>query len=362
MTSEFRLGRGKIGSYLSSLMGGLALGAVVCFHFPQYLTTPEFREIYPVQTLRVLINVFIAASVGLALLGIVLGYRGRAPLLGFTFSLGASLLGAGSVEYQIPVVQKQLISFDWFLLDLLILSFIFVPLERIFALKKNQLIFREQWRLDLLYFFINHFLLQVLLVVTFIVVEKPIESIRDWAQPLNISTLNPIFQFALIVLAVDFVQYWVHRAFHRFPILWRIHAIHHSSKVMDWLAGSRLHLLDIIVTRAALLIPLHSLGFSITSLQSYLVFAAFQTVYIHSNTRLEWKGLRWVLTTPAFHHWHHSSENNAIDKNFSVHLPLYDCLFGTLYFPKGQWPNRFGLAHEELPTDYAKQFFYFLNK
>lgn len=50
-----------------------------------------------------------------------------------------------------------------------------------------------------------------------------------------------------MVLVADFTQYWVHRTFHTVPWLWRFHAIHHSAEEMDWLAGSRLHLVDVIV-------------------------------------------------------------------------------------------------------------------
>ncbi len=62
--------------------------------------------------------------------------------------------------------------------------------------------------------------------------------------------------------AADLVQYGVHRAFHRVPALWRFHAIHHSIREMDWLAGSRLHFVDVVVTRALVVLPAFTLGFS----------------------------------------------------------------------------------------------------
>ena len=49
-----------------------------------------------------------------------------------------------------------------------------------------------------------------------------------------------------IMLLTDFVQYWFHRAFHRVPFLWGFHAVHHSAKAMDWLAGSRMHFFEIV--------------------------------------------------------------------------------------------------------------------
>ena len=60
----------------------------------------------------------------------------------------------------------------------------------------------------------------------------------------------------------DFTQYWVHRTFHAVPALWRFHAVHHSAEQMDWLAGSRLHLVDIAVTRGLTYVPIYVLGFA----------------------------------------------------------------------------------------------------
>jgi len=64
-----------------------------------------------------------------------------------------------------------------------------------------------------------------------------------------LSSLPVIVQALLCVFAADFAQYWVHRAFHQVPTLWRFHAVHHSAESMDWLAGSRLHFVDAVLTR-----------------------------------------------------------------------------------------------------------------
>jgi lathosterol oxidase len=73
-------------------------------------------------------------------------------------------------------------------------------------------------------------------------------------------------QFALAVLVADLAQYAVHRAFHAVPLLWRFHKVHHSVEVMDWLAGSRLHLVDVIATRGLVLLALLVAGFAQSAL------------------------------------------------------------------------------------------------
>ena len=65
--------------------------------------------------------------------------------------------------------------------------------------------------------------------------------------------------------------------------------------------------------------------------------------------------LRYLLVTPQYHHWHHSGDPETYGKNFAVHLPVIDMMFGTHYLPKGEWPSSYGLD-DEFPTDYVDQF------
>ena len=66
--------------------------------------------------------------------------------------------------------------------------------------------------------------------------------------------------------------------------------------------------------------------------------------------------LRWVMATPQFHHWHHGAEPEAVDKNFAVHLPLLDRMFGTCHLPGDRWPASYGLAAgKAVPPGYVRQ-------
>ena len=168
-----------------------------------------------------------------------------------------------------------------------------------------------------------------------------------------------IAQFVAILVLTDLTQYWIHRAFHALPALWRFHQIHHSAESMDWLAGSRLHLVDVAVTRGLTYVPIYVLGFSEAPLFAYVAFVSIQATFIHANVRFKFGPLAWVVATPQFHHWHHGAEAEAIDKNFAVHLPVIDWLFGTFHLPKGRWPASYGLAHgQPIPEGYVRQFVY----
>jgi hypothetical protein len=97
---------------------------------------------------------------------------------------------------------------------------------------------------------------------------------------------------------------------------------------MDWLAGSRMHPVDVVLTRSVSFLPVFLLGFAPAALYAYLAFVSFHAVFIHANVRWRWRGLRWLMSTPEYHHWQHASDEEGVDKNFASFLPLWDLLFG----------------------------------
>jgi lathosterol oxidase len=124
---------------------------------------------------------------------------------------------------------------------------------------------------------------------------------------------------------------------------------------MDWLAGSRLHLFDIVVTRGISFVPLYVLGFAPGAVYAYLVFVSFHPVFIHANVRFRFRALDWILVTPRFHHWHHAAHVEAVNRNFAVHLPMIDRIFGTAYLPDGRWPDVYGITGKPVPEGYLSQ-------
>jgi sterol desaturase/sphingolipid hydroxylase (fatty acid hydroxylase superfamily) len=76
---------------------------------------------------------------------------------------------------------------------------------------------------------------------------------------------------------------------------------------------------------------------------------------IHANLRINFGPFRWFWASPEFHRWHHSTDLEARDKNFSAHLPLFDILFGTFYMPRGKTPSEYGLE-QPVPATYVAQF------
>jgi sterol desaturase/sphingolipid hydroxylase (fatty acid hydroxylase superfamily) len=351
-----RFGSGWISGMLSVTFSGLGYGGVLCLLFPGLLTTPDARPLYPLGLVRALIHAFLVAGFGLGALSVLLRrHAPRAGLAGMGLALAAALVGGAGAPIGAMHATPAYLGLDWFLLNLLLLALVFVPLERVAPLRAAQPIFRAGWQTDLGYFAVSHLAVQVLAFLTLApAVVIFAWAVRPWlqtavaAQPLGL-------QLVEILVVADLAQYAVHRTFHRLPWLWRVHRIHHSAEAMDWLAGSRLHLVDIVLTRGLSFVPLYLLGFAAPAVYAYLVFVSFHAVFIHANVRVRWRAIEWLLVTPRFHHWHHAREAAAVDRNFAVHLPIIDRVLGTAYLPPERWPSAYGTDGPPVPAGWLRQ-------
>lgn len=355
-TEPTSFGHGFLSGFLSALLGLGALGVVLALRYPAVFGFDRLAPLHDASLLRAALHVALVAAFLLGSISAVLRTNKTLAVVGIGATLVAALLGGSHVaDGQAASGAGPRIAVDFFVLNLLLYSAIFVPIERLYPLHGEQPIFRRHWLLDLTYFFVNTVLVEVLTLFTL----TPALVLFGWARvPLITETIGAwpvVAQVPLMVLVADFTQYWVHRAFHVVPALWRFHAIHHSAEAMDWLAGSRLHLVDVLVTRGLTYVPIFVLGFSESALLVYVFLVAAQATFIHANVRLETRPLQRVLATPAFHHWHHAAEAEAVDVNFAVHTPIWDLLFGTFHLP-ARWPSRYGLLHgDDVSTSYVGQ-------
>jgi lathosterol oxidase len=349
-------GSGFASGLLSAVLGLAGLGAVLALRFPGVLSAAELRPVYDLPYLRPAMHLALVAALLLGTVSFYLRSNKTLAVTGLSSMLVAALLGGSSAPPGGRVGEGSWLGVDFFVLNLALYSAVFVPLERFFALRPDQHVFRREWVVDLTYFFVNALLIEVLTLLTL----QPAALLFSWARlaPVMsaVGSLPILVQVAAILLVADFTQYWVHRTFHRVPLLWRFHAIHHSAEQMDWLAGSRLHLVDAVVTRGLTYVPIFVFGFSQEALIPYVFIVAAQATFIHANVRWEFRSLRPFIATPAFHHWHHSAEREAIDRNFAVHTPVWDRLFGTYFLPD-RWPAGYGLyGGRDVPSRWITQF------
>ncbi|PTX97575.1 sterol desaturase family protein [Verrucomicrobia bacterium LW23] len=233
----------------------------------------------------------------------------------------------------------------------LILTVVFWPLERMFPARPGQPYFRAEWLVDTTFFF-GQYLVWSSLVLTFLYYAQdavnalPSLGIQAWAHGL------PWWVQACIVLVLsDLGVYWGHRLQHRYDVLWRFHAVHHTSEHLDWLAAHREHPVDSIYTTLNANLPAFLLGFPLETLAGLVAFRGMWAIYIHSNVRLPIGPLRVLIGAPELHHWHH--DRHRINGNYANLCPVLDVLFGTYRCPPHE-PEAFGIA-EPFPRTYLGQ-------
>jgi sterol desaturase/sphingolipid hydroxylase (fatty acid hydroxylase superfamily) len=232
---------------------------------------------------------------------------------------------------------------------LLLIMVVFVPLERLFAVHPQK-VFRKSFPMDMGYYLINNFLPKVLLVVPMACIAWAMrfvvpQSVHTWVAGMSLWTR---LAAALVVGEIGF--YWGHRWTHEIPLLWRFHSIHHSAEEIDWLVNTRAHPFDMVFVRICGFIPMYALGLAQPAAGMkldvvpllVLLTGTMWGFFIHANVRWRFGPLAMLISTPAFHHWHHTNDEH-IDKNYASMLPVMDLLFGTWYLPKKQWPSKYGI-------------------
>jgi sterol desaturase/sphingolipid hydroxylase (fatty acid hydroxylase superfamily) len=202
---------------------------------------------------------------------------------------------------------------------------------------------------------VNHFIIGLALLTVNFLIHRIFGWVVIPALQVIVQSIPFFPQLLLCILAADLAQYWTHRAYHEVPFLWRFHAVHHSAKTMDWLAGSRMHMLELIATRVAVLGSLYVLGFEKSVMDVYIIVVGFQAVFNHANVHINWGPLKYLIVTPDFHHWHHSSEDVAIDKNYAAHFAFIDRLFGTAIKGQTGFPQHYGVVGDYMPPGFMMQ-------
>jgi sterol desaturase/sphingolipid hydroxylase (fatty acid hydroxylase superfamily) len=233
---------------------------------------------------------------------------------------------------------------------LVLLMAFFIPIERLFSQHKQKIL-RNEFFIDLAYYFINSLLPKLLLVIPISLLAYFLHSFLQSDFYIWMANM-PVKRRLLLTLVVgEFGTYWGHRWSHEVPFLWRFHSIHHSATEMDWLVNTRAHPLDMFFTRMCGLIPIYLLGLAQPSANEvdmvpilYTLFGTVWSFVIHANVCWRFGFLEKIISTPAFHHWHHTNDSpEYIDKNYAAIFPWMDKIFGSFYLPKNRWPEKYGI-------------------
>ena len=160
----------------------------------------------------------------------------------------------------------------------------------------------------------------------------------DWQQRglLQRWDVHPAVSFGVLFIALEALNYLMHRLYHAVPLLWRLHAVHHSDTELDFSTAHRHHTGEALLSAVVSVPVLLLLGPDIRLLLAYQVLAVLVVALSHANISFGARNsrlLRWVDVTPDFHRVHHSSDVRYTDSHYGTVSPLFDLLLGTAHAP-----------------------------
>jgi sterol desaturase/sphingolipid hydroxylase (fatty acid hydroxylase superfamily) len=136
----------------------------------------------------------------------------------------------------------------------------------------------------------------------------------------------------IAMLLLDLAIYGQHVMFHKVPLLWRLHRMHHADTEIDVTTGLRFHPIEILLSMLIKFAVIAALGASPLAVLLFEIILNAASLFNHSNIRLPEKldaGLRLILVTPDMHRVHHSVERAETDSNYGFNVPWWDRMFGT---------------------------------
>jgi sterol desaturase/sphingolipid hydroxylase (fatty acid hydroxylase superfamily) len=233
--------------------------------------------------------------------------------------------------------------FDQYRLVVFLSIFIFMA---IFELVKprRQLKFSKfrRWFSNILLTFLSS--LSAKYILPFTGISAAIFAEKNRIGLFNDVEINPFLSTIFVILIFDMVIYWQHRIFHKIPILWKLHKVHHADPDYDVTTGARFHPIEIMMSMMIKVFIIFALGAPVFAVFLFEAILNGMAMFNHSNVRLPEKldgVLRKIFVTPDFHRVHHSVRADEHHKNFGFNLSLWDYLYRSY---KGQ-PNE---GHEDM--------------
>jgi sterol desaturase/sphingolipid hydroxylase (fatty acid hydroxylase superfamily) len=163
-------------------------------------------------------------------------------------------------------------------------------------------------------------------------------------------------QALLMVLSVDFLRYWLHRACHSWPLLWRLHEVHHSPDLLYTLNVARFHPFEKVLHFSLDTVPFILLGLAPQVMAAYFLFYAVNGFFQHSNLMLKYGWLNYFVGSAETHRWHHARNPREAYCNFGNTTIVWDLLFRTWSLPRDRQVE-IGIPDRSYPKDFWSQMF-----
>ena len=157
---------------------------------------------------------------------------------------------------------------------------------------------------------------------------------------------NAFAYWLVLLLAEDFLYYWLHRFDHEIRFFWATHVTHHSSQQLNFSVGFRSSVFQPLY-RFIYFIPLALMGFRPIDVVFIYSVTQIWGIFVHTEMIKKMGWLEFILITPSHHRVHHASNARYLDKNMGMFLVIWDKMFGTFQpeLPEQAYqPIKYGLT------------------
>lgn len=220
-----------------------------------------------------------------------------------------------------------------------------LSLEYKFSLRKYVFL-SYQKREDIIWYLLHQFLYPIIGSLFIFQIGSNLSKVfPSLIDVFNFKDNHIAIQVLIFLVVMDFISYWVHRAFHSFPFLWKLHRVHHSTTELTVLSSFRTNFLDFLLHSLILGLLTGLLQVSDSVRMGVNLFFSFVCIIQHLNIKIPYpEFLESILITPRNHLWHHSVEmHTRYGQNFGFLLVLWDKVFKTLYNPNN-YDTKIGLS------------------
>lgn len=227
------------------------------------------------------------------------------------------------------------------------LAVMFFILEQINPAQPNKTYLQSDNKVEILYPLVAQLITNPLglFVMTYITVMQLGSVLPHQIFSAQIADLPYFAQILVGLFVIDLSLYIRHRFVHHF--CWPYHAIHHSAKTLTWITKFRLHPIDSVVMGVINTIVLHVIGFDFESIVTAQYFMMIWNNIVHANIKLVFPSfVHYIIGSPHVHRWHHATEKEAVNKNFTIMFCFIDVLFGTFYAPRDRFPKSLGIVDD----------------
>jgi sterol desaturase/sphingolipid hydroxylase (fatty acid hydroxylase superfamily) len=182
----------------------------------------------------------------------------------------------------------------------------------------------RRWPANLGIALVNTIVVRVLFPITAVGAALAFEA-RGWGM-INLAAIPDWLAVVLGFLVLE------HIVFHKLPLLWRLHRMHHADLEFDVTTGLRFHPIEVLLSLLIKLAVVALAGVPALAVLAFEVALNATSMFNHSNLALPLvfdRALRLFVVTPDMHRVHHSILPHETDSNFGFNMPWWDRLFGT---------------------------------